>query len=282
MTTESNQASANDLAAKMDSLFAALSAKIDRLEAKLGTVEAKVDNVAAQVENVEALLEEEDEEMEEEEGDEDDDEDSAIDLDYFVGTHGVQFQPADSNYIDIVSNVERVLHYDGVGVTQSITLTADHITGDVPYVVDQSKLYTEIRNLYLEIAIGKRHVDENGVCTVDLQVGGQMATVFTNFKVDCADHVDDSTTRPTGTLVVNDDTEVSLTDCSLFNLKNMKHYGLFRFVIPNPAAGLSFTFDKLWYKHGLVQELWKHRVRSGPLLFSKGTSFAPKVQPATQ
>jgi hypothetical protein len=268
------QAPANDLGAKMDSLFAALSAKIDRLEAKLGTVEAKVDNLAAAVE---ALLEEEEDE---EGGDEedDDDEDSAIDLNYFVGVHGVQFQPADSNYIDIVSNLERVLHYDGVGVTQTITLTADHITGEVPYEVDQSKLYSENRNLYLEIAIGKRHVDENGVFTVDLQVGSQMCTVMTNFKVDCADHADDSTTRPTGTLVVNDDTEVALTDCSLFNLKNMKHYGLFRFVIPNPAAGLSFTFDKLWYKHGLVQELWKHCVRSGPLIFGKGTSFTPEVQ----
>jgi hypothetical protein len=281
MTTESNQASANDLGAKMDSLFAALSAKIDRLEAKLGTVEAKVDNVAAKLDNVEALLEEEDEEGGDEE-ENDDDEDSTIDLDYFVNVHSVQFQPADSNYIDIVSNLERVLHYNGVGVTQTITLTADHITGEVPYDADNSKLYSEIRNLYLEIAIGKRHVDENGVFTVDLQVGGQMATVFTNFKVDCADHDCDFTARPTGTLVVNDDTEVALTDCSLFNLKNMKHYGLFRFVVPNPALGLSFTFDKLWYKHGLVQELWKHRVRSGPLLFNKGTSLTPKVQPVTQ
>ena len=278
------QPTASDLGTKMDSLFAALSAKIDSLEAKFGILQAKVDNVAAAVDNVNALLEEDEEGDAEENDDEDmdDDEDSAIDLDYFINVHGVQFQPADSNYIDIVSNVERVLHYHGVGVTQTITLTADHITGEVPYEADNSKLYSEIRNLYLEIAIGKRHVDENGVYTVDLQIGSQMCTVMTNFKVDCADHVDDSTTRPTGTLVVNDDTEVALTECSLFNLKNMKHYGLFRFVIPNPAAGLSFTFDKLWYKHGLVQELWKHRVRSGPLIFGKGTSFTPKVQPATQ
>lgn len=279
------QPAANDLAAKIDSLFAAFSAKIDRLESRLGTIEAKVDNVAAAVDSVEALLEEEDEEGDgEEEGDEDDDEDedSAIDLDYFVGVHGVQFQPADSNYIDIVSNLERVLHYDGVGVTQTITLTADHILGDVPYEADNSKLYSGIRNLYLEIAIANKQVDENGVFTVDLQVGSQMCTVMTNFKVDCADHAADSVTRPTGTLVVNDDTEVSLTDCSLFNLKNMKHYGLFRFVIPNPAAGLSFTFDKLWYKHGLVQELWKHRVHSGPLTYGMGTSLTPKVQPVTQ
>ena len=274
------QALANDLAAKMESLFAALSAKIDRLEAKFSTLEAKVDNVAAAVDNVEALLEEEDEEGDGEENDEemDDDEDSAIDLDYFVGVHGVQFQPDDSNYIEIVSNLERVLHYDGVGVTQTITLTADHILGDVPYEADNSKLYSGIRNLYLEIAIANKQVDENGVFTVDLQVGSQMCTVMTNFKVDCADHADDSTTRPTGTLVVNDDTEVALTDCSLFNLKNMKHYGLFRFVVPNPAAGLSFTFDKLWYKHGLVQELWTHTVRTGPLIFGKGTSLTPKVQ----